>query len=366
MSAPFSFEVFATEGEARAGVFKTPHGVVETPAFMPVGTQSVVKTLTQTQLAAINPQMTLANAYHLYLRPGHQLIQKAGGLHGWMNWPHPILTDSGGFQVFSLANHRKITEEGVMFRDPASGSSHFIGPEESMAIQNALGADVIMAFDECPPHPVTHQEAKTSLERTQRWLQRCFQAHSRSDQALFPIVQGAGFEDLRSMAAAHVQQFSAYGYAIGGVSVGEPPEAITRIVAHTAKLLPADKPRYLMGVGTPRDLLMGITHGIDLFDCVMPTRVARHGAFFTNQGRINIKRQEFESDFSPLQEGCVCEACRLYSRAYIRHLIRVDESTGKTLLSIHNITYLVQFAQKARRALLEGTFETFQSQNKAV
>lgn len=330
---------------------------------MPVGTHSTVKTLTQNQLAQTQPQMILANAYHLYLRPGPALIQKAGGLHRWMNWRGPMLTDSGGFQVFSLSKHRKITEAGVTFRDPVSGAAHFIGPKESMAIQNALGPDVMMAFDECPPGQATFEQVRSATERTHRWLERCFEAHARpDDQALFPIVQGGTFESLREGSVQAVTQYPAHGYAIGGVSVGESQDKVAAITRFTAPLLPADKPRYLMGVGTPEDLLMGIHAGIDLFDCVMPTRVARHGAFFTPTGRQNIKNAQYTEDFAPLVEDCPCEACRNHSRAYIRHLLRLNESAGKTLLSIHNVSYLVRLTAQARQAVLNGQFDDFYNQ----
>ena len=356
----FSFTLHATQGHARAGTFTTPHGVINTPVFMPVGTNSTIKSVTWQHVHDLNAEIVLANAYHLYLRPGHELVAKAGGLHGWSNWQKPILTDSGGFQVFSLAKFRKITEEGVHFRDPLTGNKHFIGPEESMAIQNALGADVIMAYDECPPYPIEHHTALLSLERTHRWLDRCWASHARHhDQALFPIVQGGTFEDLRIKHAGMVQDFDAVGYAIGGVSVGEPRPLIEAITAYTAPLLPANKPRYLMGVGTIRDLLKGIRSGVDMFDCVLPTRNARHGTFFTPSGNKHIKNAEFAEDFGPLVEGCECYTCQNHSRAYVKHLMRQWEDTGKTLLSIHNIHTLVQLAKTTRQHILAGTFDDF-------
>jgi len=357
----FSYELLATEqtpvGTARSGVFHTPHGVVETPMFMPVGTNSTVKSLTWDQIDAMGATMVLSNAFHMYLRPGHKLVAKAGGLHGWMNWQKPILTDSGGFQVFSLAKIRKIEEDGVRFQSPYDGSTHFIGPEKAMEIQNDLGADVIMAFDECPPYPSTYEYTKDSLAKTHRWLGRCFEAHARPhDQALFPIVQGGTYEDLRQESAQFVQQFNAHGYAIGGVSVGEPRVEINRIVAFTAPLLPENKPRYLMGVGTPEDILDAVARGIDLFDCVMPTRIGRHGTFFSPIGRKNIKNAEFREDFGPLVEGCECYTCQHHTRAYVRHLFKQKETTGLTLLSYHNVNYLIQTAKQARAAVLAGTF----------
>jgi queuine tRNA-ribosyltransferase len=357
---PFQFQLLATDGLARAGSLDTPHGVVETPVFMPVGTHSCVRSLSWEQVHTTHAQIVLSNAYHLALRPGYQLVAKAGGLHGWMNWQKPILTDSGGFQVFSLSKTRKIERHGVRFKDPTDGSVHFIGPKESMTIQNGLGADIIMAFDECPPYPVTEAQALASLETTQRWLEECFQHHQRAeDQALFPIIQGSTFLDLRSKSVAFSTQFPAKGFAIGGVSVGEPRDLINNIVRWTAPQLPAEKPRYLMGVGTIEDILNSIRSGIDMFDCVMPTRIARHGTFFTPTGRRIIRNAEFTEDFAPLVEGCDCYTCVHHHRAYIRHLFRQGESTAGSLMSIHNIHTLVQLASQARDAILKNTFEDF-------
>ncbi len=356
----FQFTLQATDGQARAGQFITPHGAIETPVFMPVGTHSTVKTITMQHLRDMNAQIILSNAYHLYLRPGHELIRKAGGLHGWGGWHKPILTDSGGFQVFSLGKFRKITDDGVTFRDPITGRTHYINPEISMEIQNALGADIIMAFDECPPYPSTHEYAKKSMDMTHAWLERCFAAHQRKDeQALFPIVQGSTFEDLRSASAEFVTQFDAHGFAIGGVSVGESKDWVDKVVEFTAPLLPVDKPRYLMGVGTPEDLLDSIARGIDMFDCVNPTRVARHGAFFRSTGRRNIKNAEFEENFGPLEEGCQCYTCQHHHIAYVRHLMKIKEASGATLLSIHNIHFLIDLVVQARQAILAGTFHSF-------
>jgi queuine tRNA-ribosyltransferase len=356
----FSYQVLATQAQARAGLFSTPHGVVETPVFMPVGTHSAVRGLTWPQVTEAGAQIVLANAYHLFLRPGHQRVERFGGLHSWSGWKGPILTDSGGFQVFSLAKHRQVTDEGVRFKDPLTGDVHFIGPTQSMAIQNALGADVIMAFDECPPYPVTEAEAALSLDKTHRWLQTCFEAHQKPDtQALFPIVQGSTFEHLREKSVAFATSFNAHGYAIGGVSVGESKEWVRAVVRYTAPLLPADKPRYLMGVGTPEDLLQGIASGIDMFDCVMPTRIARHGTFFTPKGRRIIRNAEFEDDPTPLVEGCACYTCQHHHKAYIRHLYRQKEVTAGVLLSIHNVYTLIQVAQVARRHIMAGTFSDY-------
>ncbi|MEB3286318.1 MAG: tRNA guanosine(34) transglycosylase Tgt [Vampirovibrionales bacterium] len=370
--ADFAFQLQKTEGLSRAGLFDTPHGPIQTPVFMPVGTHSAVRTLTWPQVAETGAQIVLSNAYHLYLRPGHRLIEKAGGLHQWMNWRKPILTDSGGFQVFSLAKFRDITDSGVHFKDTISGQKHFMGPKESMEIQNALGADIIMAFDECPPYPCSYEYAKASLEKTNQWLEACFTHHARANardglppQALFPIVQGSVFEDLRSKSAAFVKQFDAIGYAIGGVSVGETKTMVNEVVRFTAPQLPDNKPRYLMGVGTPEDLLDGIHNGIDMFDCVMPTRIARHGTFFTPTGRKIIKNAEFTEDFGPLVEGCACYTCQHHTRAYVRHLFRAGEMAAGALLSIHNIYTLVQLAQNARTAILENRFEEFYQTHQA-
>lgn len=348
---------------ARAGVLETPHGIIETPVFMPVGTNSAVKTLTTDQIYDTGAQIILANSYHLYLRAGTERIRDFGGIHGWMNWHKPVLTDSGGFQVFSLSNLRKITEDGVEFVDPKNGMKHFISPEKSMEIQQNIGADIIMAFDECAPYPCEYDQAKRAMERTHRWLERCIKAKTNPRQALFPIVQGAFFDDLRKESANFISQFDATGYAIGGVSVGEPEDIKNYFVRLTAPLLPENKPRYLMGVGTPEDLLEGIKNGIDMFDCVLPTRNARHGSFFTWNGKRNIKNKEFEDDKSPLDEKCNCYTCRTHSKAYIRHLFRCQESTAQTLLSIHNTKFLVDFAKLARQAIIEDRFGVFWKQN---
>ncbi len=357
----FNYELVHTckQTGARAGVFTTPHGVIKTPIFMPVGTNSAVKTLVSDQIMDTGAQIMLCNSYHLYLRAGTELIRKFGGIHQWMNWHKPVLTDSGGFQVFSLSHLRKITEDGVEFRDPKDGKKHFISPEVSMKIQQDIGADIIMAFDECAPYPCDYDTAKKAMERTHRWLDRCFKAKTNPRQALFPIVQGAFFDDLREESAKVISTYDAVGYAIGGVSVGEPADIKNHFVKFTAPLLPQNKPRYLMGVGTPEDLLDGIKNGIDMFDCVLPTRNARHGSFFTWDGKRNIKNKAFYDDEKPLVEGCNCYACRNHSRAYIRHLFRCQESTAATLLSIHNIQFLVEFSQKCRVAILEDRFGDF-------
>lgn len=322
--------------------------------------------MTNDHLADTGAQIILSNSYHLFLRPGHRLVEKAGGLHSWMNWNKPILTDSGGFQVFSLSHLRKITDDGVSFKDPLDGSSYYISPEISMEIQNALGADIIMAFDECAPYPCDYEQAKNAMERTHSWLERCVKAHKRQDQALFPIVQGSVYDDLREESAKVIASTPAHGYAIGGVSVGEPTEEKNRIIEMVTPFLPEDKPRYLMGVGTPEDLLDGVMRGVDMFDCVMPTRIARHGSFFTSKGRGNIKTKAYEEDFSPLDENCTCYACRNHSKAYIRHLFRVKEATAAILMSIHNIHFLVNLMKQARQAILEDRFPEFYKQARII
>lgn len=348
---------------ARAGVLHTPHGDIETPIFMPVGTNSSVKMLTNYDIENTGAQIILANSYHLYLRAGTKLIKQFGGIHGWMNWSKPVLTDSGGFQVFSLADLRKITEDGVRFRDPKDGKEHFISPEISMEIQEDIGADIMMAFDVCSPFPCTYQEAKKAMEQTHRWLERCFKAKTNPKQALFPIVQGAFFDDLRRESASVISSYDAVGYAIGGLSVGEDKETMNHFTEFTAPLLPEHKPRYLMGVGTPEDLLDGIKRGIDMFDCVLPTRNARHGSFFTHDGKRCIKNQKFQADPAPLDSACDCYACQNHSRAYIRHLFRCQEATAATLMSIHNIKFLIDFAKACRKAILNDEFDKFYAEN---
>ena len=361
----FSYELIHEDAQtgARAGILTTPHGKIETPIFMPVGTNSAVKSLTCDQIRDTGAQIILANSYHLYLRAGTKRIRDFGGIHGWMNWDKPVLTDSGGFQVFSLSHLRKITEDGVEFRDSKDGTKHFISPEVSMEIQQDIGADIMMAFDECAPYPCDYETAKAAMERTHRWLERCFKAKTNPKQALFPIVQGAFFDDLRKESARVISSFDAVGYAIGGVSVGEPTDIKNHFTELTAPLLPKYKPRYLMGVGTPEDLLNGIKYGVDMFDCVLPTRNARHGSFFTWDGKANIKNKKYQDDHAPLVEGCDCYACKNHSRAYIRHLWRCQEQTASTLLSIHNIKFLIDFAKKCRQAILEDRYGDFYAEH---
>lgn len=361
----FKFELLkeSQTTKARAGILHTPHGDIKTPVFMPVGTNSAVKMLTKHHLEETNAQIILNNSYHLFLRPGHKLIKAAGGLHKWQNWNKPILTDSGGFQVFSLAHLRKISEDGVKFRDPKTGTSYYINPEISMEIQQDLGPDIAMAFDECSPYPCSYEQAKFAMERTHRWLDRCFMAHTRDDQALFPIVQGAFFDDLRKESASVISSYDAVGYAIGGVSVGEPADIKNYYTNFVTDLLPSNKPRYLMGVGTPEDLLEIVARGIDMADCVLPTRNARHGSFFTKYGKKIIKNKEFETDYRPLDEECDCYACKNHSRAYIRHLYREGEANAAILLSIHNIRYLVRLSELIHNAILDGSFDDFYKEN---
>ena len=323
---------------------------------MPVGTLANVKTITPDQLKATGAQMVLANTYHLHLQPGEEIVARAGGLHRFMAWQGPMLTDSGGFQVFSLSDMRTIAAEGVHFRSPRDGQMIFLSPERSIEIQNSLGADVIMAFDECPPYPATRESVQESTERTFRWLKRCMVAHQRSDQALFGIVQGGVYPDLREFAAKQLADLDLPGFAIGGVSVGEPPELIQHIVKATAPLLPAEKPRYLMGVGTHREMVQAIAAGIDLFDCVIPTRLARHGNAIVRGERWNLKNTRFREDFTPLDDACPCYTCQNFTRAYISHLLRSQEMLAYTLLSIHNITELIQFTQRIRQSIIQGRF----------
>ncbi len=361
----FDCQARCSQTQARAGVFHTPHGIVETPRFMPVGTLANVKTVTPAQLATTGAQMVLANTYHLHLQPGEEIIAAAGGLHQFMAWPGPILTDSGGFQVFSLSQMRVISEAGVKFKSPKDGREIFISPEKAMQIQNQLGADVIMAFDECPPYPATREQVQAATTRTIRWLERCHQAHysitngSKSEQqALFGIIQGGVHLDLRQACAAEMVKLDLPGYAIGGVSVGEPPELIAGVVAATTPLLPENKPRYLMGVGTYREMAQAIAAGIDLFDCVIPTRLARHGCALVQGERWNLKNARFKTDFLPLDQSCGCYACQSFSRAYLSHLIRSQEVLGFTLLAIHNLTELIRFTQAIRAAILADAFTT--------
>lgn len=344
---------------ARAGILRTPHGDFQTPMFMPVGTQGSVKTLAPEELNAMGAQIILGNTYHLFLRPGHEIVQKAGGLHRFMNWNRGILTDSGGFQVFSLGKLRKISEEGVAFRSHHDGSRQFLSPEKSMEIQMALGADIVMAFDECTPYPADYDYTRKSMQLTHRWAKRCLESHHRADQALFGIVQGGMFAELRRQSAEQLVDMNFPGYGIGGLSVGEPKPMMYEMLDCTLPYLPAEKPRYLMGVGTDDCLVEGVARGVDMFDCVFPTRVARNGTAITSRGRVVIRNAQYTEDFSALDPECGCYTCRNYSRAYLRHLIRCDEIFGLRLMSLHNLHYLIRLMQQIRTAILTDTFPSF-------
>lgn len=348
---------------ARLGIVHTPHGSFETPAFMPVGTQATVKTMSPEELKEMGAGIILGNTYHLWLRPGHDVIKEAGGLHKFMNWDRPILTDSGGFQVFSLSEFRKIEEEGVHFRHHLNGSKLFLSPEKAMEIQNALGSDIMMAFDECPPYPATFEYMKASVERTSRWAERCLKAHARpEDQGLFGIVQGGEFEELRKQSAKDLVSLDFPGYAIGGLSVGEPKDVMNRALEFTTPLLPENKPRYLMGVGSPDSLIDGAIRGVDMFDCVLPTRIARNGTLMTSEGRLVVKNAKYERDFGPLDPNCDCYACKNYSRAYIRHLIRAGETFGIRLTSYHNLHFLLRLMEQIRDAIRNDRLGDFREE----
>ena len=348
---------------ARRGIVHTPHGDIQTPVFMPVGTQATVKSMTPEELKEVGAQIILANTYHLFLRPGHELVKEAGGLHKFMNWDRPILTDSGGFQVFSLGALRTISEEGVEFRSHLDGSKQFLSPEKAMEVENALGADIIMAFDECCPYPSTYEYTKKSMERTTRWAKRCKEAHSRKeDQGLFGIIQGGFYKDLRKQSAEDLIKLDFPGYAIGGISVGEPKDEFLDILQYTTPLMPENKPRYLMGVGTPDYLVEAAIAGIDMCDCVIPTRLARHGTAFTSKGKIVVRNAIYERDFNPLDDECDCYACRNYTRAYIRHLVKTNEILGIRLLSIHNIKFLTNLMDKVRIEIERDNLGSFRKE----
>jgi queuine tRNA-ribosyltransferase len=350
------------ESLARLGKLYTPHGVVETPIFMPVGTQATVKAMSPEELEEVGSRIILSNTYHLYLRPGHELIAQAGGLHDFMNWTGPILTDSGGFQVFSLGDLRKISEEGVEFRSHLDGSKHFFTPERVMEIEMALGSDIAMAFDECVAYPMEYEYTKQSMERTTRWAERCLKAHRKKDQALFGIVQGGIFEDLREISVRDLVSLDFPGYGIGGLSVGEPKSLMYKILEMTTPLLPTNKPRYLMGVGSPDCLIEGAIRGVDMFDCVLPTRIARNGTVFTWEGKVVIRNARYKKDFSPLDPHCNCYTCRNYSRAYIRHLFNVGEVLGLRLTTYHNLYFLLQLMQKIRNAIATDSLLDFREE----
>ena len=357
MNTPFRFEVVATAGKARAGILHTPHGAIPTPVFAPVGTQATVKALTPDQVRDAGATLVLANTYHLYLRPGAERVAELGGLHRFMAWNGPILTDSGGFQVFSLGDLRQVDDDGVTFRSHLDGSLHRFTPEISVRVQELLGADIIMAFDECP-EPYDRAYNEQALERTHRWAERSLRAHTRRDQALFGIVQGGVFPDLRERSARFIASLGFPGHAIGGLSVGESKAEMYATVDLVTDILPADKPRYLMGVGTPEDLVEGVARGVDMFDCVLPTRLARHGtAMLPDGSRLNLRNARFAADPRPIAAHCQCYTCRTFTRAYLRHLIVAKEMLAATLLSIHNIHTLTHLAREMRQAIIEGRFE---------
>lgn len=357
--SPIHLDITARDGKARTGRLSTPHGTVETPMFMPVGTMATVKTLSPEEVTSIGSGVILANTYHLALRPGAEIVAAAGGLHRFMNYPGPMLTDSGGFQVFSLAKHRDITEEGVTFRNHLNGDLMTLNPESAVALQQQLGADIMMAFDECIPYPVEYAYAKASSERTLRWAKRCLDAKTSSQQALFGIVQGGEFPDLRAWSAQETVKLPFDGFAIGGTSIGEPKDVFSSMIQSAMPYLPEDKPRYVMGIGSLDYIFEAIRLGVDMFDCVLPTRLARHGAVMTTYGRLNIKDAQYEKDFTPLDQACDCQACQHYSRAYIRHLYRADETFGKRLMSLHNLRFLIRVVEGARVAIREQRYEQY-------
>lgn len=346
--------------QARYGVLHTPHGDIETPIFMPVGTLASVKFISPEELYEMNAGIILSNTYHLWLRPGEDIVNMAGGLHKFMNYNRPILTDSGGFQVFSLSDNRKINEEGVTFKNHLNGDTLFLSPERSIEIQNKLKADIIMSFDECPPYPATYDYMKDSVERTLRWAKRGKDAHQYpQDQALFGIVQGGEYEDLRRHSAEELVKMNFPGYSIGGTSVGETKTTMYKMIDYSIKYLPKDKPRYLMGVGSVDAILEGVLRGVDMFDCVLPTRIARHGTLMTSVGRLNIRNLKYEKDFRPLDEECDCYTCKNYTRAYLRHLIRCNEGLGMRLLSIHNLRFLIHLMEQIKEAIKADRFGDF-------
>lgn len=344
---------------ARAGLLHTPHGVFKTPMFMPVGTQATVKTVTPEELEEMGAQIILSNTYHLFLRPGTELIHEAGELHRFMNWNKGILTDSGGFQVFSLGAMRKITEEGVYFRSFLDGSKQFLSPEISIRAQEDLGSDIAMAFDECIPYPADYEYARKSTERTTRWARRCIKAHQRTDRGIFGIIQGGMYKDLRKQSAMEISSLPFDGVAVGGLSVGEPHDLMYDILEETTQWMPKGKARYLMGVGTPDCLVEGVARGVDMFDCVFPTRVARNGMAMIHTGRMNMKNKQYERDFRPIEESCGCYTCRNYTRAYIRHLYKSEELLAFRLVTIHNLYFLLQFMRDMREAIVQGNFSEF-------
>ena len=354
----FGFELLLKKdphSQARAGVIHTPHGPIPTPVFAPVGTQATVKTVSPKELRELGASLILANTYHLYLRPGPDTIADLGGLHGFMGWDGPIMTDSGGFQVFSLARLRAVDVTGVTFRSHLDGSEHLLTPEKAIEIQEKLGADIILCLDECP-EPLDYDYNVQALERTHHWAERCKQAHTRHDQALFGIVQGGAFADLRRQSAEFITALDFPGYSIGGLSVGEPKEVMHEMLEATVSLLPEDKPRHLLGVGSPEDIFEGVDRGIDIFDCALPTRIGRNGAVFTRPGRLNLRNARYADDPAPIEEGCDCYTCRYFSRAYLRHLIMAKEILGLRLATLHNLHFMLNLMRQIREAIVAGTF----------
>ncbi|MDU2897823.1 MAG: tRNA guanosine(34) transglycosylase Tgt [Finegoldia magna] len=359
----FTLEKKSSQCKARTGTIETNHGVIKTPVFMPVGTRATVKAMNNDELKSIGSQIILSNTYHLYLKPGQEIIRKADGLHKFMNWDRPILTDSGGFQVFSLSKTRKITEEGVQFRSHIDGSKHFISPEKSMEIQNDLGSDIMMAFDECVPYPASYEYTEDSIKRTLRWLKRCKDYHKNTDkQNLFGIIQGGMYKDLREYSAKNTIDFDLPGYAIGGLSVGEPRDLMIDLLDFTTDFMPENKPRYLMGVGTPDYLFEAVEHGVDMCDCVLPTRIARNGTALTSKGKLVVKNAKYKDDFYALDDNCDCYACKNHTRAYIRHLLNVDEILGARLLSIHNLRFLIKLMENIRKSIEEDRYLEFKDE----
>lgn len=355
------FEVLKKDNNSRArlGRCHTAHGVFHTPAFIPVGTQATVKAMTPEELRDLGAEIILSNTYHLYLRPGHERIRRLGGLHRFMHWEHPLLTDSGGFQIFSLNSLVKVSEEGVEFKSHLDGSRHFITPEKAIAIQEALGADIIMCLDECTPYPASHEEAECSLQRTLKWSRRCRESHRASHQALFGIVQGGMYSDLRRKGVEVLVEIGFDGYALGGLSVGENKESMARVIGETAPLLPENLPRYVMGLGMPGDMIEAVREGVDMFDCVLPTRNARNGMLFTRSGKMAIKNAKYAEDPSPIEPGCPCYTCRNYSRAYLRHLYFAEEILAFRLNTIHNLHFYLTFMREMRQAIAEDRLDGF-------
>ena len=364
MAEEFSFKTthVCKQSGARTGIFKTPHGEIETPIYMPVGTQATVKSLTPDDLKDIESQIILSNTYHLYLRPGNKLIKKAGGLHKFMNWDRPILTDSGGFQVFSLSDFRKINDEGVEFKSHLNGEKHFMTPEKCIEIQNDLGSDIIMQFDECTEFGTSYEDSKRAVERTHRWLKRCYDKQQNPKQMLFPIVQGNVFSDLRLKSLELAKPYVKCGIAIGGLSVGEPKDKMYEMLEVIKDKLPQDSPHYLMGVGSPDCLIEGVLRGVDMFDCVLATRIARNGTAFTSHGKVVIKNAQYKEDFTPLDDNCDCECCKNYTKAYLRHLFNTGEILGARLVSKHNLRYLLKLMSDIRQAIKEDRFLEFREE----